>query len=301
MLQSVAVARSQDRELPASKPKLDGRIRYGCPWVSAASALPLEGNAIRPRRIARFTAAAVRRPRRFAALIMLLVRTPRAYVVLSGSAAGQALYKYFNRRLLGVVPSTRFCQGVLLLPNNHADYLRGRRRQALRTNLRRAAAAGIHCEVVTDPRRAVDDVSRVWWRQSNRLSEAEFQVRLNAVRAAITRSEVTIAVARDEHDCPVAMAAVLIDDMVCLIECAVATSHGARWALHDHLVRILIERRVRYLLADGGGPFGALGFTTNVQHFQHLLGYELRHMVAVTSARPTPWRRLIAALVLVAP
>jgi hypothetical protein len=154
---------------------------------------------------------------------------------------------------------------------------------------------------VTDPRRALDDVSRVWWRQSNRLPEGEFQARLDDVRAAVARAEVTIAVARDEHSRPLAMAAMIIDDMVCLIQCAVATSHEARWALHDHIVRSLIERRVRYLLADGGGPFGALGFTGNVQHFQHLLGYELRHVVAVGSDRTTHWRRLVASLALIAP
>jgi hypothetical protein len=32
-------------------------------------------------------------------------------------------------------------------------------------------------------------------------------------------------------------------------------------------------------LADGGGRFAALGFATTVQHYQHLLGYELRNVV----------------------
>jgi hypothetical protein len=94
----------------------------------------------------------------------------------------------------------------------------------------------------------------------------------------------TLTVARDEHGRPLAYAAVIIDDMVCLICSALANCHEARWALHDHLVQILIARRVRYLLAEGGGLFGALGFAVNVQHYQHLLGYELRHL------RPVPRR-----------
>lgn len=105
-------------------------------------------------------------------------------------------------------------------------------------------------------------------------------------------------VARDEYDQPLAFAVAIVDDTVCLINTALATSHEARWALHDHLVRILIARGVRCLLADGGGPFGALGFEPNVQHYQHLLGYELRHVI-LSSARPTTRRRRLLASVAV--
>lgn len=245
-------------------------------------------------------ATAVRKPRRLAALGALLVRTPRAYVVLSGSSAGQALEQYFSRRSLGVMPATRFCQGVLLLPRDHADYLRGRRRQALRTNLRRAAAAGIRCEVLRDPADAFDEISKVWHCQWRSLSEAEFETRLNDLRESVARAEVTIAVARDAHGRPLAMAAAVIDDTICLIKHAVATSHEARWALHDYVVRLLIAQRVQYLLADGGGIFGGLGFTSNLQHYQHLLGYELRHVIPVGERRVTWRRRLIASVVLAA-
>ncbi|HET6866770.1 MAG TPA: hypothetical protein VFH80_12705 [Solirubrobacteraceae bacterium] len=230
----------------------------------------------------------------------LLLRTPRAYIVLSGSSAGQALEDYFNQRSLWVLPVTRFCRGVLLLPRDHADYLRGRRRQALRTNLRRAAAAGIRCEIVSDTGRAFDDISDVWRRQWGSLPEAEFELRLNELRKSVARSEVTIAVARDARGRPLAMTAALIDETVCLIKHAVATSHDARWALHDHIVRMLIARQVRYLLADGGGTFGVLGFTHNLQHYQHLLGYELRHVIPVGRRRVTWRRRLIASVVLAA-
>ncbi|MFZ0091783.1 MAG: hypothetical protein WAL63_19930, partial [Solirubrobacteraceae bacterium] len=81
------------------------------------------------------------------------------------------------------------------------------------------------------------------------------------------------------HGQVLAVAAVVIDEMVCLILSALATCHEARWALHDYLVRTLIARRVRYLLAEGGGTFGAVGLSPSVQHFQHLLGYELRHVI----------------------
>lgn len=288
------VSRSQDGERTTIERDPDDRTRYGGAWVSAASALPLRESR------AHIMATALRRPRRLAALAALLLRTPRAYVVLSGSSAGQALEGYFNQRSLGVMPVTRFCRGVLLLPRDHADYLRGRRRQALRTNLRRAAAAGIHCEIVSDPERAFDETAEVWRCQWGSLPEAEFELRLNELRESLARSEVTIAVARDARGRPLAMAAAFVDETVCLIKHAVATSHDARWALHDYIVRLLIARRVRYLLADGGGPFGVLGFTSNLQHYQRLLGYELRHVIPVGGRRMTWRRRVVASVVLAA-
>lgn len=283
-----------------SETECDGRVLYGGPWVSAASALPLMPDTMRPLPAARLVAAGMRRPRCAAALIGLLLRTPTERIDLSRTPAGQALDDYFSQRSLGVIPRKRFCRGVLLLPGDHDEYLRGRRRQALRTNLRRAAAAGIQCEVVSDPRRADEDIVAVLRRQWGSLTEADLQYRLNDVNACLARSDVTLTVARDDHGHPVAMATTLIDDKVGLIKHAVATSHEARWALHDHIVRILIARRARYLLVDGGGPFGALGFAKNVQHYQRLLGYELRHVVPVRARRAPRRKRLVASLVVVA-
>jgi hypothetical protein len=232
-------------------------------------------------------------------LIALLMQTPREYVALSGSSAGRALDRYLNQRRLGV-HKNRLCRGVLLLPGDHADYLRGRRRHALRTNLRRAANAGIRCEVVTDSRRAGTEVSAVMRRQWGHLPEAELQVWTNHFRARATRPGMTVTVARDQNGGTLAVLAATIDDSVCAIGFAVATCHEARWALHDHLVRILIARRVRCLLAEDEGPFGALGYPTSVQHYQHLLGYELRHVIPVATRRRPVRRRLVASVVVAA-
>jgi hypothetical protein len=53
------------------------------------------------------------------------------------------------------------------------------------------------------------------------------------------------------------------------------------------LVDVLIARGVKYLLASGEGPFRALGFTANVQKYQRLLGYELRHLRLVPAPAAT--------------
>jgi hypothetical protein len=273
----------------------DYRARYKGPWFSAASALPLEESLTRPCHLAKLMGAGVRRPRLLAALIALLLQTPREYVVLSRTCTGQALNRYFNQRRLRVLPKNRLCRGVLLLPQDHADYLRGRSRQALRTNLRRAETAGIRCEIVNNPSTALDAAAEVLTGHIAPLADADREF----WRASLARPEVTVAVARDPQGRPLAFAAVVIDETVCLIRYALATCHEARWVLHDHLVRILIARRVRYLLATGGGPFGALGVAATVQHYQHLLGYELRHLFPVTAHRARHRRRLLASLVAV--
>jgi hypothetical protein len=275
----------------------DRRFRYTGSWVSAASALPLDGALSRPRRLVKLMAAAVRRPRRLAALFMLLLRTPKEFVVLSESRTGQALGRYLNQRRLGI-HKNRFCRGVLLLPEEYPDYLRGPRRHALRTNLRRAAAAGIRCDVISDLR-ACDEVFAVL-RQGNGLPEAELHARTNYFRGWVARQAMTVMVARDQDGVTLAVLAATIDDSVCAIGFAMATCHEARWALHDHLVRILIARRVRYLLSADEGPFGALGYPTNVLHYQHLLGYELRHMIPVAAYRAARRPRRLALAVLAA-
>ena len=300
MRRFTAVVRVRNRATRPAKSEADRRLRYGGAWVSAASALPLNANAIRPQPVARLISACMRRPRRLTALIALLLRTPTERVVLSGTTTGQILSEYFSQRAMGVVPRKRFLRGVLLLPQEHAAYIAGRHRKTLRRNLRRAAASGIRCEVVTDPRRALEDVSQVLGHHPRSVIDSSFQTVVQRVRATAQCPETTIAVARDAVGRPVAMLTCVIDDRVCLITSAVATGREARWALHDHLVRLLIVRRVRYLLGDGEGPFGALGYPPAVQHYQHLLGYELRHVVPADTRRITLARRLVAPVVLVA-
>ena len=242
---------------------------------------------MRPRRLATLFKAALLRPRRAVALIVLLFRTGSEQVVLSTSLTGQALSAYFDERSFGVFPNNRLCRGVLILPEHHTDYLRGRRRQALRTNLRRADVAGIRCQAISDPRRAFDEITEIIKHRRTLLTGDELPI-LASWPAVLSGTEMTLIVARDRLGRPLAITGAVIDDAVCLIRVAVASSHEARWALHDHLVRILIACGVRYLLAEGGGPFGALGFDTNVHHYQRLLGYELRHLRPRTSRRLAP-------------
>jgi hypothetical protein len=257
--------------------ELRRRARYGGGWCRAATSLGLDGGFGQPQRLASLLTAVVFKPRRFASLIALLLCTPSELVSLSDSGPGLWLRHYFDARFLGIFPQNRLCRGVLLLPSDHAAYRRGRRRQALRTNLRRAAEAGVHCEVVGE---FADVWAAVTAILARRKRQPDDLVKLMSVwQPLLSRPEITVLVARDQEHHPIGLLAVVIDVSVCLIQIAIASDHNGRWALHDYLVRILIDRNVECLLAEGEGPFGALGFEPELQHYQHLLGYELCHLI----------------------
>lgn len=280
------------KKIVASSTNAQKNFEYGGSMFLAASRLPLDGGLTQPRLLATLLKAALLRPGRALALIIVVLRTRSEEISLSNSASGRALSVYLDSRSLGVFPKNRLCRGVLILPEDHGDYLRGRHRQALRTNLRRAESAGIRCQAISDPGHAFDEAKEIARHRRTHPTRTEPTrdelLILATWRAMLSRPEMTLLVARDRFGRPLAMTGAVIDDAVCLIRLAVASNHEARWALHDHLVQMLIARGVRHLLVEGGGPFGALGFEPNVHHYQRLLGYELRHLRPRIGRRPAP-------------
>jgi hypothetical protein len=278
---------------------MSGSAPYGSAWFEAASELRLDGGLGQPRRLAILVAAIVRRPARIVALMRLVAGTRSERIQLSDAPAGQALRRYFDERFLAVFPRNRLCRGVLVLPRDHADYLRGRHRQAVRTNLRRAGRAGIDCQTTPEPRSGMDAAWTVIGNRRAPLTEEDLANLTMVWPRLMAEPEATVMIARDPQGVARAVTVAVIDEWVCLIRLAVASSHEARWALHDHLVRVLIARGVKYLLAEGDGPFGALGFAAAMHHYQRLLGYELRHLMPAGAPRPAlgPERRRQASTV----
>jgi hypothetical protein len=153
---------------------------------------------------------------------------------------------------------------------------------------------------MSDSRLAGDELAVILRRQWSGLPEAELHAWTNHFREQVGQPETTVMVARDQGGGALGVLAATIDDSVCVISFAMATCHEARWALHGHLVRILIAQHVQYLLAGDEGPFGALAYSANVQHYQHLLGYELRHMIPARAHRVTRRRRRVASAAVLA-
>lgn len=271
------------RALESAMPRrADLRIHYGDRAFEAAATLPLRSGLGSPRRLARLLAAGVRRPRAMLALLEVLVRgAPSVHVRLTRSVTGHQLSSYFGRRAFGVFRRNHLFQAVLALPEDYSVYLRGRPRRAVRTNVRRAVGAGIRCESITEQAQALkawDEViaqRRPWMGEAERRSCDGQWFAAVIMQTGISR----FAGFNTSGKC-VAFCAVLIDEDVAMIRVAIATDHDARWCLHAHIVSVLCGRRVKYLLAEEGGPLGALGMPPNLQYYQRLLGYEICHLTA---------------------
>jgi hypothetical protein len=193
----------------------------------------------------------------------VLAELPQLTVSLSPSALGDRMEAKYGGHRRGV--PCRVAVSVLTLPASSADYLRGRSRQAVRTNSRRAAAAGVTCR---------------------RMGRVEAEVRITAVlrargeddlvgpvRADLASGLVQGWVARDAEDTTEVVALTSTDGAFARLDlmlCAPGREAGpSRYLLSAHLVGELAARGVRHLAVDT-----ALFLEPGLRHFQRLLGFE---------------------------
>ena len=147
------------------------RLRYGGPWFSAASDLPLERDRVHLGYAARSS------PRRSGGSASRGVVRGASWtrsddVFLSGSLAGEALRAYFNQRSLGVFPQNRLCRGCCSFrPITLSIYVAAGARRC--GEPARAAAAGIVCEKISDPAAALDAAAGVFRSRRASFSDKE--------------------------------------------------------------------------------------------------------------------------------
>lgn len=193
------------------------------------------------------------------ATAMLMATLPRLSVSLSDSPSGERLRRHFGDRIWGIRHS-RIAQGVLELPDEQGAYLRGRSRQAVRTSIRKALAAGVVCRPLDsiEERRAVAGQvvpGMAEW------ADDLFLLPGDSWRAAF---------APDGE--PVAVAHVTVDREWALLKGLVSSDHASRYLLHTDLVNALVGAKVRYLVVDG--PMAPL-LAPELQYWQRLLGYRV--------------------------
>ncbi len=194
------------------------------------------------------------------AFVKLLARLPRVEVRLSDRSSGREIDSYLRARARGVYPN-RIAQGVLHLPERPEDYLRGRSRQALRTNLHRAEAAGLRCRPLPDLDERLDTASE--------LGMEEWTAKLEQ------RPGDPVWVARNEAGENVGLLWATVDDEWAMLRLLVARCSEARYALHTELVSHLCASGVRYLFVRKGC---ALLLPPGLQYLQQLLGYRVAHL-----------------------
>jgi Phosphatidylglycerol lysyltransferase, C-terminal len=206
------------------------------------------------------------------ALIVVLRRLPRIQITLTATPGGERIRDYLGLRKRGLIQTRRLAQGVLFVPTTMRDYLRGRHRQAVRTNLHRARRTGICCRPLAssaERRRAI----ALWEQNCAKSSKDVEQCRYWAQRC--DEPGRSWLAAYDHAGEVVGFAAVTIDAECSLLEIVRSSRDPALWALNASIVELLCASRIAYLFANSGT---ALKMSPNVRFLQQLLGYRVVHL-----------------------
>jgi hypothetical protein len=211
---------------------------YGSRWLGRASVCASGLRYLNMGALPRLPLIVLRLPYLIAFLLMI----PRTRVRLSGGPAGELIRAHLQLRRWGL-PRYRLAQGVLHLPADFATYMRGRRRQALRTNVSRARSRGIRCThtLVRAGRFGPGERWQAWNRAGVLVGEAW----------------------------------VTIDDECALLHSLVTSESDVRWLLHTVVVERLCGGGCRQLLTDSHDAFL---MPAGQQHFQRLLGYSVERI-----------------------
>ena len=180
-------------------------------------------------------------------------RLPEADIRLTGTPNGRMIEQHLAIRE-GRRWRYRNAQGVLRLPDDFATYMRGRSRQAVRTNVGHARRAGL-----TAASFAVDD-----WAPGI----------VDTRRPFIDAGPIERWMVLDADGTVVADSILSVDENVALLHGMVAFRDHARWLLHTAIVErlcgncdlLLTNSEDAYLMSPGA------------QHFQRLLGYEVARL-----------------------
>ncbi|MCD2188616.1 hypothetical protein [Actinomycetospora soli] len=191
-----------------------------------------------------------------------LAELPQLTVTCSDSATGDRMAAKYDGSRSGV--PRRLAVSVLALPGSVEDYLRGRSKQALRTNSRRAREAGVTCRRMGRVEAEV--------RLAALLRAREEEDLLPEVRGDLVAGVVQAWVARDADDATEVIALTSVDGTFARLDLMLSApdreAGPARYLLSAHLVEALIERGVRHLAVDT-----ALWLDAGLRHFQRLLGF----------------------------
>lgn len=172
---------------------------------------------------------------------------------------------YFAERRCGV-PRHRWAQAVLPTAEL-ASYLRGRHRQAVRTNLHHAEALPLTVHALT-AHQAWTVVPELATRVPLLHKWAdELATRPHDLWWSVTRPDgTTCALAAVSASAPFGLLNLLVADPTD------SARHAARYLLHTHMVDALFSAGVTHLFVRGAD---ALVLRPGLQYFQRLTGYEL--------------------------
>ena len=173
----------------------------------------------------------------------------------------------------GIVRDKRWAQAVLDLPTVEEHYLAGRRKQALRTNLRHARDLGVISDRIP--------TYEAWSEAASVILHARGDGPAAAweMRKPTSGQQVAYYVARDAYETPLVFARVALFGQFAVLLAMLShpdrhpSASWARYQLHTFLALDLGCSGVKHLLVGSAlrAPAGDL-------YFQHLLGYRARNL-----------------------
>jgi hypothetical protein len=244
-------------------------FRYDCQEFRAASDL-VRRLPYSPR-VSALMGSVVRDP----ALIRVLVAVWRLPVVdlRVGRANADAWLRTGADPVGRIIRDARWAQAVLELPTVEERYLAGRRRQALRTNLRHARDLGVTSGRIP--------AYEAWFEAASVILRARHDgpAMAREMDKPGHGQQVAYYVARDADGTPLAFARVALLGRFAVLFTMLShlgrlpSASWARYQLHTFLALDLGRSGVKHLLAGS-----ALRETAGNQYFQHLLGYQARNL-----------------------
>lgn len=194
-------------------------------------------------------------------LAPVLADLPHVPVTVPDTRSGRRLAAKYTGRDRGVPRD--LAVSVLPLPEEPEAYLRGKSRQALRTNSRRAREQGVTCRAL-DPVEAVHHLEQVvpdrWYRALVPSAQADLSAGLCAGWVAEAADGTTEVLALTSAAGPLARLDLMLSTP--------GRESNARYLLSAHVVTELAAAGARVLAVEG-----ALLLSPGLRHFQHLLGF----------------------------
>jgi hypothetical protein len=253
---------------PHLPPVHSASLVYGDPLFRATTDIARHFSGSRLRGL---LAALTRRPATLLRVLFAVARLPVVEVSITAAEAA-ALFSRDFAPISAPIFGGRLAQAVLDLEPDDQNYLSGRSRQALRTNMKQAQKRGVEVQRVAS--------YDTWSAATQEIlgSREGAHERMTELRPPPDTQDMGYFVAVDDTGHPVAISAVAIfSDYAMLVWSLSAPDHPAasssRYLLHAYMRSNLRQQGVRHLIA-GTGVRDAPG----LHYFQHLLGYEVRNV-----------------------
>ena len=213
---------------------------------------------------------ALRRPRTLLRAAAYVARLPVLTVDVSATPSGRAITSEL-RSHGGTFGGLRLMSAALTLPDDEASYLRGKARQAVRTNVTRAREAGVTCRAITehDDKLAVIDAL---------VAAGGPDPRESLVDRFATDPAFEFFAA-ELHGELISLCVMPVDQEAALIAYHVSvpgheqTSNG-RWLLSLHLINECIRRGARHLLIETS----PMDIDSGLEYFQRRLGFSVYNL-----------------------